>query len=183
MNIILCLGLTTTWRTVLKGHSFRKVESHCSNGTQRSKSVVRNSNGTKAGEAPWAQAHSHPQKVPESPDFFFFQMPCFWLGTTCIQISYLLVWIESAPPSPYVSACSSPVFCTPEKQWNLEEVVRLLETRVWKGCNVGTLLLPLLFYPTLHSLRWGSTVSWTVGVVTVFMKLWGKVHPFLQYVD
>jgi hypothetical protein len=29
MNIILWLGVTTTWGTVLKGHSIRKVENHC----------------------------------------------------------------------------------------------------------------------------------------------------------
>ena len=31
-EILLWLGVTTTWGTVLKGHSIRKVEKHCSRG-------------------------------------------------------------------------------------------------------------------------------------------------------
>jgi hypothetical protein len=31
-GILLCLGVPTTWGTVLKGHSIRMVEKHCSRG-------------------------------------------------------------------------------------------------------------------------------------------------------
>jgi len=78
------------------------------------------------------KARSHSQKVL---DFVRWLAPGLWSvthsGTTCVQVSYILVWIENAPQSPRVKVWSPPAFCTPEKWWNLEEVEDTFLKGIW----------------------------------------------------